>query len=111
MSHQTHDQPPPNWLKTKLSSWFWRLTPACREVARLTSEEHDHPLPLLTRLQLRLHRRFCKWCARYARQLELMHEASHLFPEHTDQIEGPTLGNDAKARMKQALQQKVDGEA
>lgn len=98
-----HDHESPNWLKTKVSSWFWSLTPSCREVARLTSEGRDHPLPLGMRTRLGLHRSFCKWCARYAKQLDLVHEASQLFPEHLDEVGGPTLDNDAKARMKRAL--------
>ena len=98
-----HDHAPPHWLKTKVSRWFWSLSPTCKEVARLTSEGRDHPLPLGLRLRLGLHRTFCQWCARYAKQLDLLHEAGHLFPEHVDQIDGPPLDSDAKARMKQAL--------
>ena len=104
MSLSPHDQPPPNWLQTKISTWFWSLTPACKEVARLTSEADDHPLPVGMRLRLGLHRSFCQWCARYAKQLDFVHEASHLFPQHVDQLAGPALGSDAKERMKRALQ-------
>jgi hypothetical protein len=103
MSHSPHDQTPPNWLKTKVSGWFWSLSPTCKEVARLTSEGRDHLLPLGMRLRLGFHRSFCQWCARYAKQLDLVHEASHLFPEHVDQVGGAALGDGAKARMKQAL--------
>lgn len=103
MSTAPHDDPPPNWLKTKVSGWFWSLTPACKEVARLTSEGRDRPLPPGMRLRLGLHRCFCQWCARYARQLDLVHEASQHFAEHTDHLAGPQLDRDAKARMKRAL--------
>jgi hypothetical protein len=108
MSHSPHDHAPPHWLKTKVSGWFWSLTPACKEVARLTSEGRDRPLPLGLRLRLGLHRAFCQWCARYARQLDLVHEASHLFPERVDQIEQPNLDSDAKARMKRAIREAAD---
>jgi hypothetical protein len=108
MSHSTHDHAPPNWLKTKVSNWFWVLTPTCKEVARLTSEGRDRPLPLGMRLRLRLHRAFCQWCARYAKQLDLVHEASHAFPENVDQAGGPALDADARARMKRALQDVVE---
>ena len=108
MSLSPQDHAPPNWLKTKVSGWFWSLTPTCKEVARLTSEGRDHPLPLGMRLRLGLHRSFCQWCARYAKQLDLVHEASHLFPEHVDQMEGPALKSDAKARMKRALQDAIE---
>lgn len=105
MANSSHDHAPPNWLKTKVSSWFWSLSPTCKEVARLTSEGRDRPLPLGTRLRLGLHRSFCQWCARYAKQLDLVHEASHLLPEHVDQLGAPTLQSDAKARMKRAIQE------
>jgi hypothetical protein len=108
-------QPPkqhasPNWFKARVSSWFWSLTPTCREVARLTSEQRDHPLPIGLRLRLSLHRSFCQWCARYAEQLDLIHDASHHFSEHMDEIGGPSLEDDAKARMKRALQRQISKE-
>jgi hypothetical protein len=108
MAHPDHDHPQPHWLRTKLSAWFWSLTPACKEVARLTSEGRDRSLPLGMRLRLRLHRAFCQWCARYAKQLDLVHEATHLFPEHTDQVDTPPLDSAAKARMKRAVRDEVD---
>jgi hypothetical protein len=86
----------------KLANLVWRITPHCREVARLTSEELDRPLPLGTQLRLNLHRRFCKWCARYAEQLQLLHQASHRLAVDPDQT-GPALDRDAKARIKRAL--------
>jgi hypothetical protein len=108
MTHSPHDQAPPSWLKTKVSGWFWSLTPTCKEVARLTSEGRDRPLPLGMRLRLSLHRAFCQWCARYAKQLDLVHEASHAFPEHADQAGGPALDTDAKGRMKRAIQDVIE---
>ncbi len=108
MAQSPHDHAPPHWLKTKVSGWFWSLTPACKEVSRLTSEGRDRALPVGLRLRLGLHRAFCKWCARYARQLDFVHEASQLFPEHLDQIAGPTLKCDAKTRMKRTIQEAVE---
>ncbi len=92
-----------NWLKTKASNRFWPLTPTCAEVVRLTSEGRDRPLPMGMRMRLSLHRAFCKWCARYAKQLDFLHKASARFPEQLDVIGSPTLGDGAKARMKRAL--------
>lgn len=103
MPRAPHNDPPPRWLKTKVSSWFWSLSPTCKEVARLTSRGFDHPLPLGIRLRIALHRAFCQWCTRYARQLGLVHEAARLLPEHIDQLGHPGLKSDSKARMKRAL--------
>jgi len=104
MPFSTGDHEMPNWVTAKISNLVWRMTPDCRDITRLTSEGRDRRLPLGTRLRLGLHRRFCRWCARYASQLDLLHEANHLFAEHAGKIGGPTLDSDAKARIKRALQ-------
>ena len=93
----------PNWIETRIVNFVWRITPACREVARLTSEGRDRALPLGMRMRFALHRCFCTWCARYAKQLDMLHEASHRLPDYLDQMGGRVLGSDAKARMKSAL--------
>ena len=108
MFRPSHEHGRPSWLQTKASSWFWSLTPTCKEVARLTSEGHDHPLPPGMRLRLRGHRAFCQGCARYAKQLDLAHEASHHFPEHLAQMDGPCLNGDACARIKRALREVME---
>jgi hypothetical protein len=104
------DHEPPNWIAAKLATLVWKVTPDCRDIIRLTSEEHDRLLPLGTRLQLLLHRRFCQCCARYAKQLELLHEANRRFAAHINRITGPLLDNDSKARMKRALRSAASDE-
>ena len=104
MSQSTDEHTPPHWFKARASNWFWSLTPTCREIARLTSAQREHPLSIGMRLRLGLHRGFCQWCARYAEQLDFIHDASLILSDHTDEIGGPSLGHDAKARMKRALQ-------
>jgi hypothetical protein len=111
MSPSPDSHEPRPWLKARVSAWFWSLTPTCREVARLTSEGRDHPLPLGMRLRLGLHRGFCQWCARYAEQLDLLHEASQLYPKHIEHLKGPKLDENARARMKGALQRETTGDA
>ena len=104
MRFSSGDHDPFNWITGKLVNLVWRITPDCREVTRLTSEGRDRPLPLGTRLRIGLHRRFCKWCARYARQLDFLHKANHLFAAHVDHLTGPSLNTDAKLRMKRTLE-------
>ncbi len=95
------DHENPNWIATRVANLVRRVTPACREVARLTSEERDHPLPLGARVRLGLHRRFCVWCARYTKQLGLLHEAS----QRLDEADGPRLKRDARERLKRVLRE------
>ena len=104
MLFSSGDRDPWNWITGKLLNLVWRITPDCRQVARLTSEGRERLLPLGARLRLGLHRCFCKWCARYARQLNFLHKASKLFAAHVDQLSGPSLNTDAKSRMRRTLQ-------
>ena len=104
MLFSSGDRDASNWITGKLVNLVLRTTPGCREVTRLTSEGRDRLLPLSARLRLGLHRRFCKWCARYAKQLDFLHRASHHFEAHVDQLNGPSLSTDAKSRMKRTLQ-------
>lgn len=101
MPHEPDTHPEPCWITTKIGDLVWRITPSCREVARFTSEGRDHALPFGMRLRLKLHRRFCAWCARYARQLDLLHEAAH----RRDEQHTSTLPADAKARLKSAIRE------
>ena len=48
----------------------------CRQAARLLSESHDRPLQLGERLSLRVHLWMCSGCSRYARQLDLLADAT-----------------------------------
>ncbi len=97
------DPTPP--LKTRLAMVVLRLTPDCREISRLTSEERDHTLPWSTHTRLRLHRVFCKYCARYAKQLDLLREASRRLPEQMDAAGAPAMPASVKDRLKKSLQE------
>jgi len=103
MLFSSGDRDPWNWITGKLLNLVGRITPDCREVTRLSSEGLDRVLPLGTRLRLGLHRRFCKWCARYARQLDFLHRASHRFEAHVDYLSQPSLSTDAKSHLKRTL--------
>jgi hypothetical protein len=107
MSSAPADHKSPHWLKARIGSLVWRITPDCREVTRLTSEERDHALPFDTRTRLGLHRMFCKYCARYAEQLELLHQASQRLLERQEEDAEPALRAEAKARLKRALREKA----
>ena len=102
-------QKPPGFFKAKIAGYIWSITPHCREVARLTSEAREHPLPLGMRTRLGVHRLFCEWCARYEEQLDFLGEASQRLPEHLDEASGTPLGAEARERMKRALRDSSPG--
>jgi hypothetical protein len=111
MPYSPDNQEPRHSLKAIVSSWLRKLTPTCREVARLTSEGRDHALPAAIRMRLGLHRRLCTECARYAEQLNLLHAAVRWVPDHVSESDGLTLNHDVKARMKRVLRRQASQES
>lgn len=57
----------------------------CRDATQLTLQAEDRTLPLSERLALRLHRRMCSNCQRFARQVELMRQASARWRQYTQE--------------------------
>ena len=49
----------------------------CQQAAELISLQHDRPLSLLERWQLRLHLLVCSPCQRYQKQLDTISLAMH----------------------------------
>jgi hypothetical protein len=83
-----------------------RLTPPCRDVTRLTSESMDRPLPLMTRVKIRLHLMICENCRRYGSQLQALRYTLRRRGEDqtgTSASSGPQLSAESKERLKRAL--------
>lgn len=59
-----------------------RLNLSCPEAARVLSLQQEEPLPLLVRIGLRLHLITCRHCARYGRQIRLLHSYFQDYPHH-----------------------------
>jgi hypothetical protein len=94
---------PHDWLTAKLVAFIARLTPSCKEVTRLLSQGMDRPLPLRTRVALRLHFTVCDYCRRYAKQLRFLRQVSRVLPQRGVGRSPVTLPEAAKARLRQAL--------
>jgi hypothetical protein len=74
-------------------------------VIRILSLGMDKPLPLSTRIKLRIHYFMCSFCERYAKQLNYMREVAREFPEKIGEVSDATLPTEAKERLKEALRQ------
>ena len=98
---------PPSRLKLWLITWVWKNTMTCKELSRLASQQLDQPLPLLTRLRMRLHFLICAWCRRYVKQVRLVREVAPKYGEKVAAVSDKSLSADAKQRIKQAI--KADG--
>lgn len=57
----------------------------CREATQITLKAEDRSVPLAERLSVRLHQRICGNCRRFARQVELMRQASARWRKYTDE--------------------------
>lgn len=94
---------PTNKWKEKLVMFIAKHTPKCHEMTRLISESMDRPLPLRTRISMRIHYLICIWCERYRDQLSFMRDAvRHSCDRGVEHMNGD-LSSDAKQRMKDAL--------
>jgi hypothetical protein len=91
-------------LRTGWIVWVWNHTPNCAEMSRLASGSLEQPLPLSTRLKMRLHYVICVWCKRYLKHLKFLHAAAPHLNEHAYAASGRSLSAEAKQRMVQRLQ-------
>jgi hypothetical protein len=94
-----------------LTAFIARITPPCRDVARLSSESMDRTLPWSTRIKLRFHYWICEACAQYRRQLLMVREAMRRQsgPEAgTTSQSAPRLSDKARAQLTQALKARQD---
>lgn len=91
---------PNNWLKKGLVMFIANHTPKCHAVTRLVSESMERPLPLGTRIALRIHFLICVWCERYRDQIERMRNTLLSEPEDAG---SDALSADARTRLKAAL--------
>ena len=92
-----------NWFQLQIVLLICRFTPTCPEVIRILSLGMDKPLPLTTRIKLRIHYLMCSFCERYAMQLHYMREVAREFPEKIGEVSDAKLPLDFKERMKDAL--------
>ena len=82
------------------------VTPRCRDITRLLSQELDHPLPWHRRLLIRLHLTVCVWCERYGEQLRSLRVFSRCFPERGCERGDTVLPPAARERLKETLRKK-----
>ena len=97
---------PTNWWKTKLVMFIATHTPKCHDITRLISQSMDGPLPLRTRIAMRIHYLICVWCERYRHQLTLLHKALKSVPSQGAEAMRGSLPPDARSRIRVAMRLK-----
>jgi hypothetical protein len=96
---------PTNRMTKALVRFLANLTPHCHDVTRLLSESMEHPLPLRTRVLLRLHFAICIWCQRYSEQLKWLRQYNSGFSTRGCEHGHESLSPDARERLRNALQE------
>lgn len=94
-----------NPVTQKVAEVIFRNTPTCAQMTRLISKELDHPLPLATRLRMRIHFLACCYCERYKRNLRFLRFFLLSSSKHLDEISNETLSPEAKERLKTSLRE------
>ena len=83
----------------------------CKRIAKLLSEQQDHPLSFWRRTAIRAHLFLCVFCRRLASQFEFMHGLSQTIGSSIE-IDGATafdadLSPEAKTRIKNDLARRI----
>ena len=77
----------------------------CREASHLISQSRERRLPLLLRLQLRLHLLMCGACRQFALQLRLLRRMAGRYGARVENDVRLKLSNDARSRITHAMQE------
>lgn len=75
---------------------------SCKHAAALSSERLDRTLTVRERFALGMHLFVCRFCKKYARQLDFLRQASRRFDAHDPGND--RLTDEAKKRMQQRLE-------
>ncbi len=84
---------------------LWMMN--CQEISKKVSESFDRPLPIWQRLGIRMHLLMCKYCARFRRQILLLHKALQAFDIPAKEAE--SLSTEAKDRIRNAIRSLAKG--
>jgi len=73
---------------------------SCKKAAKLVSAAIDHELTLYEKIRLRLHLLMCRFCRRYADQIDLLHQVSRSIGDSPLNTSAAGLSPEAKERIK-----------
>jgi len=76
----------------------------CKQIIDLCSDSMDKSLPLLTRMEMKLHFFMCKTCRQYSKHLQFLNKALGSLAEQAN-TEGCQLSEAAKQRIAKKMQQ------
>jgi hypothetical protein len=91
--------------QTKHHVRFWLLArmPTCQETVATISQSMERSLTLRERFELKIHLWICMWCQWYMEHLRLIHDAASVKADSPDLIQGPSLSDEARERIRRNL--------
>ena len=82
-------------------------TPRCHDITLLISESMERPLPLRTRLAMRIHYLACVWCERYNDQLGFLRKALHQSCKDGSEHFRGEMSEEFKSHLKDSLKEEL----
>jgi hypothetical protein len=81
---------------------------SCEDVYPLISESRDHPLPLCSRLRLKMHLAICGLCEIYQKQLEILcRVARSLGKDESKALAETDMNPKVKEKIKKWIKEKI----
>jgi len=75
----------------------------CKQATQLISEKLDRDLGLWQRLSLKFHLFLCRYCRKYARQLDFLRSVCTQLDQHIECNDQHSLSPESKQKLKAAI--------
>lgn len=95
---------------TRFNFWVWQKLPACKEIVKIITASMDTRVSLREWVLMKIHLFSCDPCANFLKQIKLIGTVLRHGDEHIANARPHVhLSDDARARMKQALENSNTG--
>lgn len=78
----------------------------CKDISHLVSQSMDEDLPLHRRAGIKFHLMMCRYCARYARQLDIIKQTIQSFSSVSSEPTIKSMSSERKEVLKEILSRK-----
>lgn len=78
----------------------------CKDISHLVSQSMDEDLPLHRRAGIKFHLMMCSYCARYARQLDIIKQTIQSFSSVSSEPTIKPMSSERKEVLKEILSRK-----
>ena len=82
-----------------------RITPSCRDMAKLCSQSIDRKLTFWERMGMHMHGWICSWCVDYSDQVHKVSDSVRDEGESLAELKDGQLSEDCKARMRALMEE------